>query len=96
VLTDLGLSMSQQCALEVERANRILGCIKYSVTSQTIYVIIPVYSALVQPHLEHYVQFWTPRSKQDVKVVKYFQRSATKLVKGLEGVAKDFRENEAE
>ena len=60
VLVERRLNRSQQCALAAKRANCILGCIKHSITSQSKAVIVPLYLALVWPHLECCAQFWAP------------------------------------
>ncbi|KAK4832269.1 hypothetical protein QYF61_021668 [Mycteria americana] len=44
----------------------------------------PLYSTLVRPHLEYYIQVWGPQHKKDMDLLDQVQKEGMKTIRGLE------------
>jgi len=55
-----------------------------SVASKAKEVILPLYSALVRPHLEYCIQLRSPQYRRDMDLLEYVHRKVTKMLQGME------------
>jgi len=91
VLVDEKLNVTRQCALAAQKDNSVPGRIKRSVASRSREVILPLYSALVRPHLASCVQLWSPQQRKDMDLLDQVHRRATKMIRGLEHLSSEER-----
>ena len=97
---DLGVTMnanmkvSEQCRIAASKGNQVLGMIRRNITYKEKSLIIPLYKAIVRPHLEYCIQAWNPYLRKDVDMLEKIQRRATKLIPGLRDLTYEERLNE--
>uniref|UniRef100_A0A8C5LYI6 Reverse transcriptase domain-containing protein n=1 Tax=Leptobrachium leishanense TaxID=445787 RepID=A0A8C5LYI6_9ANUR len=83
VIISEDLRVSSQCNRAAGNASRMLGCVGRGISSRKREVLMPLYRALVRPHLEYCVQYWRPYLQKDIDILERVQRRATKMVYGL-------------
>ena len=76
------MTISEQCGAAA-KVNQILGLIRRNITYMEKTLIIPLYKAIVRPHLEYCIQAWRPYHKKDNDTLERVQRRATKLITEL-------------
>ena len=65
------------------KGNQVLGMIRRNITYKDKSLIVPLYKAIVRPHLEYCIQAWSPYLRKDIDMLEKIQRRATKLIPGL-------------
>ena len=91
VLMHKSMSFSEQCHEAAKKANRVAGQVMKTMTNKSKEVIVPLYKALVRPHLEYCVQVWNPFLRKDIDLLEKVQRRTTKRIKGLNNLSYDER-----
>ena len=77
------MKVSEQCRIAASKGNQVLGMIRRNVTYKENSLIVPLYKAIVRPHLEYCIQAWSPYLRKDIDMLEKIQRRATKLIPGL-------------
>ena len=54
-------------------------------------ITIPLYKAIVRPHLEYCIQAWRPYRKKDIDTLERIQRRATKMIPELRDLSYEER-----
>ena len=60
------MKVSEQCGIAASKGNQILALIRRYIIYKEKKLIIPLYKAIVRPHLEYCIQAWRPYRKKDI------------------------------
>ena len=83
VTMNANMKVSEQCRIAASKGNQVLGMIRRNVTYKEKSLIVPLYKAIVRPHLEYCIQAWNPHIMKDIDMPDKIQRRATKRIPGL-------------
>ena len=74
------MKVSEQCGIAASKGNQILGLIRRTIRYNEKLLIVPLYKAIVRPHLEYCIQAWRPYRKKDIDKLERIKRRATKMI----------------
>ena len=94
VTMNANMKVSEQCRIAASKGNQVLGMIRRNITYKEKSLIIPLYKAIVRPHLEYCIQAWNLYLRKHVDMLEKIQRRATKLIPGLRDLTYEERLNE--
>ena len=67
------MKVSEQCGIAASKGNQILGLIRRTIMYKEKQLIVPLYKAIVRPHLEYWIQAWRPYRKKDIDMLERIQ-----------------------
>ena len=85
------LKVSEQCRQACNRANRMLGLIRRTISSRDPVILTRLYKSLVRPHLEYSSVAWSPHYRKDRDMIEKVQHRFTRLFGALRQLDYDSR-----
>ena len=83
------MKVSEQCGIAASKVNQILGLIR-TIMYKEKELIVPLYKAIVRPHLEYCIQAWR-QYRKDIDKLERIQRRATKIIPELRDLSYESR-----
>ena len=77
------MKVSEQYGIAASKGNQMLGLIRRTIMYKKKQLIVPLYKAVVRPHLEYCIQAWRPYRKNDIDKLERIQRRATEMIPEL-------------
>ena len=85
VLINSSDTPSRQVHAAAMKGNQVLGQLLRTFTYRDRHTFVRLYQQYVRPHLEYFVQAWSPWLQQDIDLLENVQRRAMRSISGLSG-----------
>ena len=59
------MKVSEHCRIASSKGNKMLWLIMRTIMCKEKQLMVPLYKAIVRPHLEYWIQAWRPYRKKD-------------------------------
>ena len=80
VIFDNNLNFDTHVYNQINKANKLLGMIRRSFVNLNETILLPLFKAIVRPHLEYAAPVWSPSKVKLIEDIERVQRRATKLL----------------
>ena len=69
VTMSANMKVSEQCRIAASMSNQVIGMIRRNITYKENSLIVPLYKAIVRPHLEYCIQPWNPHIRKGIDML---------------------------
>ena len=91
LLKSMLLEFDKHIRAIVNKANIMLGMIRWGFTCLDKEIFLNLYPVLMRPLLEYCVQVWSPHNQMHIDLIEGVQKRATRLVPGTKNMNYDQR-----
>ena len=67
------MKVSEQCRIAASNGNQVIGMIIRNIIYKGKSSIVPLYKAIVRPHLEYCIQAWSPYLRKDIDMLEQYR-----------------------
>ena len=78
------MKVSEQCRIAASKGNQVIGMIRRNITYKDKRLIVPLYKAIVRPHLEYCIQAWSPYLRKDIAIYLKKYRGEQQLLNSFQ------------
>ena len=86
VSMNANMKVSEQCRIAASKGNQVLGMIRRNITYKENSLLVPLYKAIVRPHLEYCIQAWSPYLRKCIMkkliLTFFFEIKESKITRG--------------
>ena len=73
------MKVPEQCRISASNGIQVIGMIRRNITYTDKSLIVPLYKAVVRPHLDYCIQAWSPYLRKDIYMLDKNTEESNKI-----------------